>query len=261
MKSYQYSREKLEPCYYCGAPGTSGEHAPPEMMFKGFGCSFIIVPSCDNHNSKKSGDDLAIVAAYIEAIDGMIKDNTIAAGHLPKDVQIAVKRAVHKKWFENAKNKVRLHPYIEGRDDIVLPRFVSDFNIYVWMRQLTAALVWSATGYYDREINWNKASVFSAQHSPESEPKTEEEAVELYIKNASIENTYNTLFTWSSGWSSYPNSYPPGIYNFQVSFLPDPSEWHGKEVIFRHQFYRQYNWYVGFAASTKTKQILRQRTQ
>jgi hypothetical protein len=153
MESHQYSRGKLEPCYYCGAPCTSGEHAPPEMMFKGFGCSFIIVPSCDKHNSKKSGDDLAVVAAYIEAIDGMIKDGTITASQLPKDVRIAVKRAAGKKWFENAKNKVRLRPYIVGRDDTMLPRFAPDFNIYAWMRQLTAALVWSATGYYDMEIN------------------------------------------------------------------------------------------------------------
>jgi hypothetical protein len=51
-------------CYMCGAPKTSREHAPPECLFpeeKEFGqnlrLNLITVPSCDDHNSKKSEDD------------------------------------------------------------------------------------------------------------------------------------------------------------------------------------------------------------
>jgi len=254
MKLYEYSRGRTEPCYYCGAPCTSGEHAPPEMMFKGFGCNFIIVPSCDEHNSKKSGNDLAIVAAYIEAINGMLQDATITDSELPRDVQKAVKRARGKKWFENAKNKVDLHPYII--DGIMLPRFASDFNISDWMRQLTAALVWNATGYYDAEIGWDKKDknepfTWSAQHSLGSKSETEE--IRLSFRNWQIERYCDSL-PWLRGWASYAAD----IYNFQMTFLSNPQEWQGREVMFKHQFYRTYDWYVGFSTSSKTKQLLKQ---
>jgi len=46
-----------ERCYNCGAPATTSEHAPPECFFpKGYRLGLVEVPSCDDHNSKLSGD-------------------------------------------------------------------------------------------------------------------------------------------------------------------------------------------------------------
>jgi hypothetical protein len=52
-------------CYYCGAIASSGEHIPPKQMFKTFKCDSITVPSCDVHNTKKSGHDQSIVSALL----------------------------------------------------------------------------------------------------------------------------------------------------------------------------------------------------
>ena len=45
-------------CYACPQPGTSREHVPPKNLFPlNFRSNLITVPSCDKHNSAKSGDD------------------------------------------------------------------------------------------------------------------------------------------------------------------------------------------------------------
>lgn len=54
-----------EPCYYCGCPATSDEHVPPKCLFPeqkdAFGAdhrkNLITVPSCDEHNMRKSKND------------------------------------------------------------------------------------------------------------------------------------------------------------------------------------------------------------
>jgi hypothetical protein len=52
-------------CYYCGGLVQSKEHIPPRQMFKLFQCDSITVPSCDEHNTRKSGHDQAIVNALL----------------------------------------------------------------------------------------------------------------------------------------------------------------------------------------------------
>jgi len=45
-------------CYACPKPSTSREHVPPKNLFPPqFRSNLITVPSCDKHNSAKSGDD------------------------------------------------------------------------------------------------------------------------------------------------------------------------------------------------------------
>ena len=52
-------------CYYCESPPTSQEHAPPRCLFPTLAESggvdlrknLITVPSCEEHNSLKAGDD------------------------------------------------------------------------------------------------------------------------------------------------------------------------------------------------------------
>ncbi|WP_146009268.1 hypothetical protein [Beduinella massiliensis] len=60
--------EEQERCYWCGAPATSKEHVPPKCLFpetkdikkiygKDLRKDLITVPSCDEHNLRKSNDD------------------------------------------------------------------------------------------------------------------------------------------------------------------------------------------------------------
>lgn len=51
-------------CYMCDLSATSVEHVPPKCMFPEFKDAkvdlrrkLITVPSCDDHNAKKSRDD------------------------------------------------------------------------------------------------------------------------------------------------------------------------------------------------------------
>ena len=65
-------------CYMCERPATSKEHVPPDCFFPSqrdlpdmpnLRRNLITVPSCDEHNLKKSGDDeylLAILLAHHE---------------------------------------------------------------------------------------------------------------------------------------------------------------------------------------------------
>lgn len=51
-------KRRLGPCYVCGKPGNSLEHVPPQCLFdEEQRKQLITVPSCDEHNLRKSGDD------------------------------------------------------------------------------------------------------------------------------------------------------------------------------------------------------------
>src|SRR2546425_11477598 len=48
-------------CYACEAKKSSREHAPPKCFFPedpAYRKDLVVVPSCDFHNSEKSGDDV-----------------------------------------------------------------------------------------------------------------------------------------------------------------------------------------------------------
>lgn len=70
-------------CYFCGKPASSEEHVPPKCIFPekkdlpegvDYRKNLITVPSCDQHNTKKSRDDeyllLILVHGYFNNIAG-----------------------------------------------------------------------------------------------------------------------------------------------------------------------------------------------
>src|SRR5580693_278477 len=60
-------------CYACDTPKTSMEHAPPISFFPknpNYRKDLIKVPSCDRHNSQKSGDD-EYARWHLAALDGI----------------------------------------------------------------------------------------------------------------------------------------------------------------------------------------------
>lgn len=255
LRLRQFSRKK--PCYFCGAaPPSSAEHVPPQILFGGYNCDRITVPACDDHNNAKSGRDRAIVTAMARSMDQILK-----AGLLRKPFSSNVQRAIEtlEQDYIQANRELTLQQYLidppEGLD-IVLPFFKSDVQLQTWVVQLTAALVWSIVGEYDPASQWQSAWSWSPHYVPTPEPILFQDAAKLALQRTIAQTEIDQRFTWWSGWSSKPRSYPPDIYHFALCFLSNPEEWDGKEVIFRHQFYDSLHWYVWFETSSNTKAIL-----
>lgn len=77
---FAISNNDKKECYWCGAPATSKEHIPPKCLFpeekdigkiynSNFRKDLITVPSCDEHNNQKSGDD-EILCACLSCVFG-----------------------------------------------------------------------------------------------------------------------------------------------------------------------------------------------
>lgn len=67
---------KADECYFCGAPSTSMEHVPPKCLFperkdvsrEDYRRNLITVPSCDEHNLRKSRDDEFLMASLATVV-------------------------------------------------------------------------------------------------------------------------------------------------------------------------------------------------
>lgn len=156
MRLKQYSAR--QPCYYCGAPGPSSrEHAPPRLIFATSDCDRITVPSCDTHNNSKSDKDRAIVTWLIKSLDRMFEAGVSTGSTSP----IVMEAIAHlKPNFGRAAKHVSDKSFLSDPElDFKIPAINFDFS--GWIRQLTAALIWSGTGQFDDSIKWNEAYVFN----------------------------------------------------------------------------------------------------
>ena len=247
----QFNKNKR--CYYCGAPPPSSrEHAPVQAMFEAFSCDSITVPSCDEHNTEKNLDDRAIVEFFIKGLFVGLRDGSLTPNTL-KAMEVAEPRLGHA-------DEVSLRAWIndpQGELDSSLSYMDSRIDIKRWMRQLTAALIWSATGDFDESIEWDHAIAWSPEFVPgEGGLEIEQAGLKLQRLQATKTEIMKTSTSWWYGWSAYPRGYPPDIYRFEVSFLPSQhflQENSGLEIIFRHWFYSKFSWYVWFAVSEETK--------
>ncbi len=69
-------KSKNDECYFCGGPATSTEHVPPKCLFpekkdlsdQDYRKNLITVPSCDEHNSRKSRDDEFLMACLAPVV-------------------------------------------------------------------------------------------------------------------------------------------------------------------------------------------------
>jgi predicted CxxxxCH...CXXCH cytochrome family protein len=90
---------KPDSCYMCERPAVSREHAPPKCFFpeakdlEGFAGdlrrNLITVPSCDEHNSKRSTDDEYAMAVTVMYFD----NNPVADTHFGTKVVRALRRS------------------------------------------------------------------------------------------------------------------------------------------------------------------------
>jgi hypothetical protein len=224
-------------CYYCGAIATSLEHAPPKQMFKGFLCDSITVPSCDIHNTKKSGNDQAIVSAFLLSLrngDGVYS--------LESDIKYAIELATPS--FERAKRKAISAPLVNNPPDYLanLPNttYISpDAQIMFWIKQLTAALVFDATRIIPKDKQWNKDVIVWSPNwirSAKNEPMELDDVIAVLENHQDIKKGLEDL-EWLNGWSSHPNPYPRIIYRFKIHFS-------NSDLLFCHTFYNRYDWYA-----------------
>ena len=86
-----------EECYCCCAHATTVEHTPPKCLFPeekdipsgvSFRRNLVTVPSCAEHNLKKSGDDEYLM--YVLAMN--LPANTMAENHFKTKIIRAIKR-------------------------------------------------------------------------------------------------------------------------------------------------------------------------
>lgn len=83
-------------CYRCGAPASSREHIPPLCFFpeakeaggRDLRRNLVTIPSCDDHNLKKSKDDEFLMAS----IAGIIGNNETGLRHKLTKVDRAFRR-------------------------------------------------------------------------------------------------------------------------------------------------------------------------
>lgn len=83
-----------ESCYACERPSSSREHVPPKCLFptelgKNLRKDLITVPSCDQHNGKKSDEDEFLLAS----LAGIIGCNDIGMLHKFTKVDRAIRRS------------------------------------------------------------------------------------------------------------------------------------------------------------------------
>jgi hypothetical protein len=237
-------------CYFCDARKTSQEHVPPQQMFKGFECDSITVPSCDEHNSKKSGQDQAIVHA-------LLKPLLYGQEHYPVEPEIKHAIECAKSGFEKTKHTaqnvqmVKLPPHLSGE----LPEvsyLAPEVNLSYWIMLISAALIYKALGRRDKSIQWQNSSPWSAEfiHGPMHQ-LTLDEAAKRFKSDLEF-SRFLDFNQWFLGWSAVIRPYPPLIYRFDIAISGEP-------IVMRHLFYNRYKWFVNiWGAEAATRQAIRQ---
>jgi len=91
-------------CYMCNRPATSREHVPPRSLFpeqkdsggEDYRKNLITVPSCREHNSRKSADDEFLMVS----LAGIIGNNSIGLRHKFSKVNRSIKRSANRLLWE-----------------------------------------------------------------------------------------------------------------------------------------------------------------
>jgi hypothetical protein len=216
----------------------SMEHVPPALMFKGFSCIPITVPSCNEHNSAKSHLDQAIVSAFIIPLF-----NGMDHYSLEDDVKKAINEA--KAHFQYVKKLAYSSQVISDlSDEIKLPEVsYLKVDLTVWMRQITAALIYDASQAFDTTVTWENLPAWSNEWIPTLSKLSIEDFVTLSKTRETAKMVLENL-DWHEGWST-KNPYPKDIFYFQIYFERE-------EVLFRYSFYNRYVWYVAVTPMDQT---------
>lgn len=112
------------------------------------------------------------------------------------------------------------------------------------------------TGQFDDSIKWHEAYVWNEFYlqGPDTRPLLSVLS-ELSLNWIGARNVES--FDWKPGWSARPRAYPRELYNFSVCFSPTLVQKIEREIAFRHQFYNTLDFYIWFAPSERTWELLR----
>ena len=251
LKLKQYS--KWKPCYYCGAPPPSTqEHAPAKLMFAAFDCDSITVPSCIRHNSEKSHSDRAVVTVLTKSLVRAF-ENGMSTTDLPADAIKAIRSLEPN--FRQANREVFDRSLLEDPElDFAIPAV--NVSVFDWMRQLSAALVWSVIGDFDPSIKWNEIFVWNSLYMQPTVPMTVVDASMKVLLNQFTEQQILSS-VWEPGWSATPRKYPSEVFRFRVCFAPPFEQLKGQEVALHFQFYHCLNWFVWFTPTMSSRELLK----
>jgi hypothetical protein len=188
-------------------------------MFKTSNCDSLVVPSCDEHNSKKSGNDQAIVSALLIPLH---------TGRHRYPIEPEIEQAIDAALpsFERAKRVAVKTAFLidppEGLEDLPdLAHLSPSVNMLSWIRLLTAGIIFNGIGSASTSIKWEKSAAWSPDWFPTETPAPMEHAeiVQIIERNQKIHEALSKQ-TWQNGWSADPKPYPNIIYSFQVCILP-----------------------------------------
>lgn len=208
------------------------------MLFKGFVCDRITVPSCELHNNDKAGDDQTIIHGFLKALKAYATN---------QDTALAIKKA--SSGFDYTKNTAPILPFIPKGPKF--PYITAD--ILSWMCKLTAGLVYHALQRRDTDIKWDQDSVFSS-HYWEGPPLIPgDERLKQFEEKVAKQNFFRSK-QWQNGWSATPNPYPTDIYSFEICTTPEKT-W------FKHNFYKSFEFYVEFSHTPKTSLALTKKAR
>jgi hypothetical protein len=223
----------------------SGEHVPPKQMFKAFDCDSLTVPSCDKHNSKKSGDDQAVISAFLLPLH-------LGEKRYPLEPEIEKAIDVAFPAFERVKRNVVRAPFLIDPPSHLwnlpdLAYLSKKVRIHNWIRQLSAGIIYSGIGINSRSMKWSESKVWSPDwfSSADSVPLEYEYVENSIQENQALHANLNSL-VWQKGWSSNPRPYPETVYCFDICIFPN------KKIIIRHKIYNRYTWYVFVKATSKS---------
>jgi hypothetical protein len=127
-------------------------------------------------------------------------------------------------------------------------------NMPKWIRQLTAAIVYSATLDYDATIDWKKIKVESPEWIFTKGPGTVEttEAISHFTRMGERKSILLLNLNWEDGWSAHPRPYPKSIYKFNIHLSSDV-------IMVRHLFYERYNWFAWVPESSQIIEKIRNK--
>jgi hypothetical protein len=225
-------------CYFCGKIANSKEHLPPKQIFKGFRLNRITVPSCDKHNTSKSGEDEAIIKAMLLSIEN--SGNKILSPDLLKALKI-----VKGHYSQVKRNVTEEKVYSDYNKNIVCLN--SSIDLCNWIKELSAGMIYYKTKYFDKNNDFLKSQVFE-RNSYSKNTILKLIDFENERKNKiKLQNLFENGI-WNVSWIPQ-NIYPRNLYYFEHRII-------GERILIKHVFYTSYTYYNMIKITEETRKKL-----
>lgn len=165
----------IEICYMCDSTKTSVEHVPPKCIFPeikdtsnkiNYRKNLITVPSCDEHNALKSGDD----EYFMMVVTSYFANNKLGSNH--------VKTKVSRAWNRNpklAQTVCKNITHIEG---------TKNYAYEVDLPRLDSIFIHTAHGLYFHQYGMKSDTPFNVMSYPISGNRLVNSASENILKAA-----------------------------------------------------------------------------